>query len=266
MNETLRLIDERTSIRSFAERPVTDEDVAALLRSAVRAPTAGNMMLYAMVHVEDASKKRRLAETCGHPFIASAPLVLVFLADMQRWVDYFEAFEVPGHCKREGIPFRTPDVGKFAMACCDALIAAQTTVLAAEALGMGSCYVGDIMAHREAHRALLRLPPWTFPVALLCYGYVPDGVERRPRERFALKNVLHRNVYRRLERAEYEEMMAPIRDRFAEVLDRKRLTLPQLTYRSFMLGDVAMNTSRSVRAYLEAWMEPTFSPDEREES
>jgi len=266
MNETLRVIDERTSVRTFADRPVTDEDLAALYRSAVRAPTAGNMMLYSIVHVEDASIRRRLAETCGHAFIATAPLILVFLADMQRWAGYFEAFEVPEYCKQTGIPLRAPDVGKFVMACCDALIAAQTTVLAAESLGMGSCYVGDIVGHGEEHRALLCLPRWTFPVALLCYGYLPDGLERVPQERFALKNVLHQDVYRRLKRADYEEMMAPIRERFAEVLDRKGLTLPQPTYRNFMLSDAAIDVSRSVRAYLAAWMEPVSSPQEGEES
>ncbi len=256
MNETLRLIEERTSVRSFADRPVRDEDLATILHSAVRAPTAGNMMSYSILHVRELARKQRLAETCGHSFIASAPLVLVFLADMQRWVDYFETFEVPKHCRQEEIPFRTPDTGKFVMACCDALIAAQTTVLAAESLGMGSCYVGDIMAHHEEHRALLQLRRWTFPVALLCYGYRTDRSEHQPRERFAVKNIVHQDVYRRLERAEFEEMMLPIRERFADVLHRKGLTLPQLTYRSFVLGDAALEGARSVQAYLEEWRNP----------
>jgi len=256
MNETLRLIQERTSVRSFADRPVSDEDLAAIFHSAVRAPTAGNMMLYSILHVREPAKKQRLAETCGHSFIASAPLVLVFLADMQRWVDYFEIFGVPEHCEQEGIPFRTPDAGKFVMACCDALIAAQTTVLAAESLGIGSCYVGDIMAHREEHCALLHLPRWTFPVALLCYGYVPDGLERRPREQFAVKDIVHQEMYRRLEREEFEEMMRPIHERFADVLRRKELTLPQLTYRGFVLGDAALEGARSTQAYLEEWRNP----------
>jgi FMN reductase (NADPH)/FMN reductase [NAD(P)H] len=254
MNEVLRLIEERTSVRSFADRPVSNEDLAALLHSAVRAPTAGNMMLYSIVHVGEPDKKRRLAETCGHTFIASAPLVLVFLADMQRWVDYFERFGVPEYCEQEGIPFRLPDSGKFVMACCDALIAAQTTVLAAESLGMGSCYVGDIVAHREEHSSLLRLPRWAFPAAMLCYGYPSDEVERRPRKRFAVKHIVHRDVYQRLGRAEYEEMMRPIRERFAGILHRKGLTLPQLTYHSFMSGDGAIEAARSAQAYMKEWM------------
>ena len=56
------------------------------------------------------------------------------------------------------------------LACCDALIAAQTTVIAAESLGIGSCYIGDIMENYEVHRDLLHLPRYVFPIALLCLG------------------------------------------------------------------------------------------------
>ena len=53
MNETLRLIDARCSLRRYAEQPVAEMEVEAILRSALRAPTAGNMMLYTIVRVDD---------------------------------------------------------------------------------------------------------------------------------------------------------------------------------------------------------------------
>lgn len=47
----------------------------------MQAPTAGNQMLYTILQITDQNLKERLAETCDHqPFIAKAPLVLVFLA------------------------------------------------------------------------------------------------------------------------------------------------------------------------------------------
>ena len=81
------------------------------------------------------------------------------------------------------------------LACCDALIAAQNAVIAAESLGIGSCYIGDIMEQAETHAELLGLPRYTFPVAMLCFG----RPKTRPHltERYE-KHVVHRNAYRRL--------------------------------------------------------------------
>jgi nitroreductase len=60
----------------------------------MRAPTAGNLMLYSIIEVEDQALKERLALTCDNqPFIAKAPWVLIFVADYQKWIDLFE------HCR-----------------------------------------------------------------------------------------------------------------------------------------------------------------------
>ena len=56
----------------------------------MRAPTAGNLMLYSIIEIEDQALKDRLAVTCDdQPFIAKAPWVLVFVADFQKWMDLF---------------------------------------------------------------------------------------------------------------------------------------------------------------------------------
>ncbi|MFC2099799.1 nitroreductase family protein, partial [Candidatus Bipolaricaulota bacterium] len=63
MNETLKLIDQRMSLRRYAPQAIRPEDVDAILESAMRAPTAMNMMLYSIVEVADPAKKEKLAET-----------------------------------------------------------------------------------------------------------------------------------------------------------------------------------------------------------
>ncbi|KLU60166.1 FMN reductase [NAD(P)H] [Peptococcaceae bacterium CEB3] len=83
-----KCLRERISLRRFADRPLNREDVDWIVEGAMRAPTAGNMMLYSMILITDPAKKQVLSETCDHqPFIAKAPLVAVFLADYQRWFD-----------------------------------------------------------------------------------------------------------------------------------------------------------------------------------
>ena len=48
------------------------------------------MMLYSIIDITDQALKDRLAVTCDdQPFIAKAPWVLVFVADMQKWIDLF---------------------------------------------------------------------------------------------------------------------------------------------------------------------------------
>ena len=90
MNETINVLMKRKSVRVYEDREIPQEAKEAILAAAMRAPTAGNSMLYSILDVTDQALKDKLAETCDHqPFIASAPLVLVFLADYRRWVRKF---------------------------------------------------------------------------------------------------------------------------------------------------------------------------------
>ena len=57
----------------------------------MRAPTAGNMMLYSILDITDQAVKDKLAVTCDdQPFIASAKMVLIFCADYHRWYRKFK--------------------------------------------------------------------------------------------------------------------------------------------------------------------------------
>ena len=181
-NQTIDLLNARCSTRSYAATAISAAERHAILHSAMRAPTAGNMMLYSILEIADQALKDRLAETCDHqPFIARAPLVLVFVADLQKWMDRFAAAGVD---ELEGVPHgMTPGLGDLMLACCDASIAAQNAVVAAESLGIGSCYIGDIVERGETHAELLGLPRFTFPVTMLCFGH--PKTRRRVVERYA---------------------------------------------------------------------------------
>lgn len=254
MSETLQVIDGRASLRQYADRPIDRQDIERIIESAMRAPTAGNMMLYTILEVADPAKKARLAETCGHSFIAAAPLALLFLADMQRWVDFFDSNGVPANCAKEGRTYRTPDAGKLLMACSDALAAAENSVIAAESIGIGSCYVGDILGHAEEHRALFDLPEFAFPLALVCYGYRPKGAAAERAERFDAKYIHHQDAYRRFSQGELAEMLARVEAKFTHVLAERKTSLAELTYRSFMGSPAADEQRRSVAALLAPWL------------
>jgi len=193
MNPTLDLIERRRSTRVYADAPVSAADRAAILNAAFRAPTSGNLMLYSIIEVADQALKDRLAVTCDdQPFIAKAPLVLVFLADFQKWVDLFDA----SLAKAGAAPAsrRAPGPGDLMMAACDAIIAAQNSVIAAESLGIGSCYIGDVLEQGEEHSQLLGVPEYAMPVAMLCFGHPASVLS--PVAHYA-EDVVHQNRYHR---------------------------------------------------------------------
>ena len=49
MNETISTILKRGSLRKYAEKDISKEDLEVILRSSMRAPTAGNMMSYSII-------------------------------------------------------------------------------------------------------------------------------------------------------------------------------------------------------------------------
>ena len=64
---------------------ITPQEKQAILRAAFEAPTAGNQQLYTILDITDSALKQTLSETCDHqPFIAKAPMVLIFCADCQN--------------------------------------------------------------------------------------------------------------------------------------------------------------------------------------
>ena len=202
MNQVIQQLKERKSVRVFTDRQIAPEEVSAILNSAVNAPTAGNQQLYTIINVTDQSLKERLSESCDHqPFIATAPLVLVFCADCRKWYNTFLEY---------GCDPRKPGVGDLMLAVSDTNIAAQNAVVAAHSLGIGSCYIGDIMENAELHKEMLSLPEYVFPAAMLVFGYPTDHqLQRSKPPRSELCHIVHENSYRDMEREELKEMLSP---------------------------------------------------------
>lgn len=170
--EIEKLLNQRVSLRRYQDKAITKEDLEFILQGAMRAPTAGNMMLYSIIKVEDEQAKLTLSKTCDNQaFIAKAPTILIFCADYQRWYDYFEKTGVKAEAMARNEIYETPKEGDFMLATMDALIASAYANIAAESIGVGSCYIGDIIENYEIHQELLDLPKWVIPVGMLTLGY-----------------------------------------------------------------------------------------------
>jgi FMN reductase (NADPH)/FMN reductase [NAD(P)H] len=255
-NPTLDLIHKRRSIRLYDPTPLSEQEKDAILSATLRAPTAGAMMLYTIIEVEDQALKDRLAETCDHQaFIASAPWLLLFLADYQRWMDLYTAAGCESRAAELGIDPRQPGVGDLFLAFMDAMIAAQTAVIAAESLGIGSCYIGDIIEQWEAHQALFNLPRYTFPSALLCFGRPAKEPPGPPVPRFERRFIVHKNAYRRFGPQELDELHLPfgVRSLAYKEYPNGAQNIAQANYLRKFTADFSIEMTRSVKEILKNW-------------
>lgn len=238
MNETVKQLFERKSVRVFEERKISQEDKDTILEAAAMAPTAGNQQLYTILDITDQALKEALVKTCDdQPFIAKADMVLVFCADCRKWYDAFV---------HAGCDPRTPGVGDLMLAVTDTAIAAQNAVTAAWSLGIGSCYIGDVMENCEKQRELLQLPQYVFPAVMAVFGYpTQQQKERQKPQRVNMKHIVHENGYRRMDGDELREMFAP--------------KVGQKSYEDWMQAfcsrkfnsDFSQEMTRSVEKYLE---------------
>lgn len=188
MNQTIQELFERKSVRTYSDEKITQEEKEYILKAALQAPTAGNMALYSIIDVQDQQIKDQLAVTCDHqPFIAKAPLVLLFLADYQKWYDMYQLYDenVQGLGEAD-----------FILAIEDCMIAAQNAVVAAWSMGIGSCYIGDILENFEVHQKLFNLPQYAMPVSLIVFGKPTLQQQNRPKpQRFDLQDMVSVDTY-----------------------------------------------------------------------
>jgi nitroreductase len=256
VNQVLKTIHRRQSVRAYEDKPIPSEVRQAILEASMRAPTAGNMMLYTILEVSDQAAKDKLVETCDNqPFIATAPWILIFLADYQRWHDFFRFSGVEGECAEQGTKMVKPQAGDLLLACCDALIAAQTAVIAAESLGVGSCYIGDILENYETHRQMFNLPDYAVPVAMVCFGYPTEGqLTRAKTPRFGAEFIVHADRYRRFNGDDYQRMFeqrgAKMDTSTTEIMD-----LGMQMYKRKFNASFSHEMRRSVDAMLRGWSE-----------
>lgn len=242
MNDVIIQIKNRKSVRVFEDKAIESEVKKEILNAAFEAPTAGGMMLYSILDITDKTLKERLAVTCDNqPFIAKAPLVIIFLADYQRWYDAF--------CFEDCNP-RKPGEGDILLSCADAIIAAQNTVVAAESLGIGSCYIGDIIENYETVSELLELPDYVLPAAMVVYGYPTESQKnRRKPARFEKEYIVFENKYRRLTKEEHVEMHS-IKNRKRGLADKNiREDIRALCNRKYM-SNFSLEMNRSAAEYL----------------
>ncbi|WP_310550542.1 oxygen-insensitive NADPH nitroreductase [Paenibacillus glufosinatiresistens] len=187
LNDTLELLMRHRSIRRFADTPVTEEQLEAIVGAAQMASTSSNVQAYSVIAVTDPGRKERLAALAGNQaYIRECPVFLVWCADLYRLREVTSAHMAP-----EASHIDTTE--NLIVATVDAALAAQNAAVAAESLGLGIVYIGGVRNDIAAFSEALELPELVYPVFGMCVGTPAQEPVLRPR--LPLQSVLHRERY-----------------------------------------------------------------------
>lgn len=194
------LLAHRT-VRAYDARPVEEAHLRWIVQAAQSAATSSNLQAWSVVAVADPERKARLADLAGgQAHIRQAPLLLVWIADLSR---------LDRNAARQGMtPGANDYLEMFLVAAIDAALAAQNATLAAEALGLGTCYIGAMRNRPEEVAAELALPERAFAVFGMTLGWPDAGRPASIKPRLPVDEVLHRETYRGDAQTERETVAA----------------------------------------------------------
>ena len=162
-NDTLKIIHQRKSVRSYTDQPVSREQLMTLVKAAMAAPTAVNKQPWAFIVVTERAGLDKLAEVMPYAkMTAQAQAAIIVCGDL--------SLALPG------------DAQAYWIQDCSAAI--ENLLLAAESMGLGAVWTGayPIEERVKSLRTLLDLPEHHVQLALIPIGY-PDGQDQ-PKDKF----------------------------------------------------------------------------------
>ena len=176
----------RRSIRKYTADPITDAQLADLLVTAGRAPSAWNLQPWHIIAVRDAETKLKLQEVAyGQTQVGSAPVVLVLVSDLNdRLTKLDEALgnHLPEEIKTSVVGQVNGAFGSLPTEHQNAWGKGQTYILlgylllAAEGLGLGTSPM--LGFDPNAVKSILGLDPKVEIAALVSVGHpAEDGFE-----------------------------------------------------------------------------------------
>ena len=184
LDELARIAGHRVH-RRFQPRAVEPELVRLLCACALSAPSKSDLQQADILVVRDQAKQRSITALIPDmPWIAQAPVFLVFLADGSR---------LPHIARLRGKPFPNDHLDLFFNAVADSAIVLATFMRAAAAVGLGCCPISAIRDRADVMSELLELPPRVIPVVGLCVGWPAEAGHVTPR--LGLKTTLHEDRY-----------------------------------------------------------------------
>ncbi len=202
LNDTIKSQLEHRTIRAFKEESIPKDIYDTLIEVARRTASSTGMQAFSIIRVTDSQIRRDISAVCNQEYVATAPELLIFVADQFRNLKIAEEMG----CFDE----RAANLDRFFQSYTDASLAAQNVVNAAESLGLGTVFLGSILNDSEKICQLLHLPKLTYPVLGLGIGYPDQNPQLKPRMDMNLR--VFENTYKIFDNyleeiKEYDEKM-----------------------------------------------------------
>lgn len=198
------ILKNRHSVRRFSTRPVDTEMIDTLLEEAAQAPNTGNLQMCCAVVTDTPEGVKELAPAhYNQPAAANAPVIITFCADCNRvskWYGLRNA-DIESFDNLEG----------FLGAMADTVIFAQQFVVAAEASGLGTCYLGTTLYEPAEVARILELPCRVIPVVAVSVGWPTDEeAVAKPTERLPMAAVVHHGKYKDFSTQDIDKLYATL--------------------------------------------------------
>ena len=168
-NPVIEAMLNRKSVRKYSDRKPTDEEIETIVRAGQQAPFASQLCSLLL------SRKKA-------PF--GAPLWFTICVDMHR-MELIMA--------KRGWKVVANDLSMLLFGIQDAALMSENMVIAAESLGMGSCFLGNTPYRAGRIRKQYKLPERVFPLVELVMGFPAE--EFPPRPRYPLAFTLFEDQY-----------------------------------------------------------------------
>ncbi len=191
-NPVIDQMMQRKSIRAYTDQQPSAEVIETIVRAGQQAPFAyqlGSLLLS--------------RDTAKNPF--HAPLMFTVCVDVQR----FECIMA-----QRGWKLEVNDLSLMLLGIQDATLMAENMVIAAESLGLGSCFLGAIPYQSKRIIEAYKLPPRVFPLVGLTMGYPAEDPPTRPR--YPLSFTLFEGEYPQIDEAAVREAMAVMDEGYLE--------------------------------------------------
>ena len=186
MNQVIEHMKNHRSIRKYKDREVSDEIINEIIEAGMAASSSGNMQSYSIIVTKD--KKIRESLLTAHfdqSMVTEAPVLITFCADFHRMRLWLEASDAP---------MNFDNLMSFMIGSIDATLVSQNVALAAEALGLGICYMGTTLASCDQIAKILNCPDHVVPVVGFSLGYPDESPPER--KRLPRESIVHKEVYK----------------------------------------------------------------------
>lgn len=189
-NETIASQLAHRTIRAYKDQPLTEAEVTTLMDVARHTATSSFLQSCTILHITDPKVREAIGAASGQPYVGGTK------GDLYR----NSRIRAEQGISSEALG----SINLFLTALEDALLAAQNVVVAAESMGLGTVYLGSILADPRTVVKALELPELTFPIVGLLVGHPDQEPGQKPRMPRSVMTA--QNTYPRVE--SYSETLA----------------------------------------------------------